>query len=580
MFDDVLTPLAVAVATPLPLAWARMASKFARAFTEVVSTPKAAASVMQPTLSARASGTHQTLPSLSAGHLSPEAGTSRITVPEAEIEASKRAAEGTEAEVAEGAEAEPVLPPKPKADPDKTARKLLLTEPPLLEFMISKPAGKPEQRKFPAAYVAACQEAVPAETLRDCGAAGHSPKRFSVQAEKNSWQLTIDDLRSSANRASAATDYAARKIAAAARFINSFPTFNDEDIFLSEKEKLTLKKEQRLSTIQERVQQLRMGTTQALPYDPERNRLDDSLTESSVRDVCDAMYDLLGACGGHGIAKEQDIVVGSVEGALMAWDLTSQIQGAWRVPLTLVTSMAGRQYAYVCVIIHVGARVAALGRSVLEQLSFVPLAKQRVSDVVNRFASEFVLRGHEIKTIHLGLPAECPTPKSEVASRPVIWRYLKLSCPRQEWMSLLASCDLFVAQRRAIRRAVVLSLGSAAIPRGFAMLNTKGGDPRLKAAPPTLKRKQRTRRCVPLPPLGRPDPKRKVNDIGAWVASQEEMRQALYGDMDLFKRTGRNLEDCSSVSSASLDEFVEDRALDQFEPLEAEDLRTAVACGR
>jgi len=173
--------------------------------------------------------------------------------------------------------------------------------------------------------------------------------------------------------------------------------------------------------------------------------------------------------------------------------------------------------------------------------------------------------------IYLGLPAECPTPANEVAKRPLIWRYLKLSCVRQEWMSVLATIDLFLAHRRAISRTLVLSLASTALPRGFAPLPTRRGKPRLKVVPPTRKQKRRAKRRVALPALGQADCG-KVSDIGAWKATQDELRLALFGDMNMVG--AGDLEDCSSVSSASLDEFTEDRALDYYEPVAVDDLKT------
>jgi len=467
----------------------------------------------------------------------------------------------------------PVVPTRAKVlDTQGTARALLLNEPPLLQFILSSPKTIDSRNE-------AFQQTVPPETLQRLGAQGHSSMRFRVQAEKNTWKLIADDLRSCASSASASPDYAAKKIAAAARFIDSFPSFNREEIFLSSKEKMTLKREQKWVFAEEREKGVRMGKPplEMVPHDPESNRLDDSLTEDAVREVCDAMYDLMSGCGGHGVANGQELVIGCVEAVLMAWDLTSEIQGAWRVPLTIVTDFRGRQYSYVCVLILHGAQVAAVGRCVLEQLSYVPLARQRASDIISRFSAELVRRGHELRTIFLGLPGEAPAPRGEASSRPLIWRYLKLSCVRQEWMSLLATVDLYFSQRRAIRRTLLLSpwseIQKTALPRGFAPLPNKRGMPRLKAALPTMKHKKRPRKRIPLPPLRRGDVEGTfpVSEIGAWKADEDELRLALFGDMKIVG--AGDMEDCSSVSSGSLEDFQEDRSLDYFEAVAVEDLK-------
>lgn len=453
------------------------------------------------------------------------------------------------------------------------ARSLTSQQPALLEFMLAAmpPLDHPPAVDQRAPACAALEKASP-DTQKRCGAMGQTPHRFSVQAEKNAWRLTAEDLRSSTGIGNAPSEQAAQKIAAAARFIDSFPSFNKEDIFLSSREKNMLKKDSRSNVVKEHEKRLMMGelNNEILPYEPEPNRLDDSLTEVAVREVCDAIYDLMAACGGHGVGKDQDLVIGCVEATLMAWDLASEIQGAWRVPLTIVTDFRGRRYSYVCVLIHHGDRVAALGRCALKQLSHIPLARQRASDVVSRFASAFVRRGHELRTIYLGLPTKCPTPSSEAQTRPLVWRYLKLSCIRQEWMSVLATIDLYFAHRCAIRQALVLSLGSTALPGGFAPLETHDSKPRLKAVPPTRKQKQRSRQRSCLPPLGHPD--QMVSDVGAWKATQDELRIALFGNMNI--EGAGDMEDCSSVSSASLDEIAEDRALDYFEAVPTEDLQT------
>mmetsp|Transcript_125840 Transcript_125840/g.242599 ORF Transcript_125840/g.242599 Transcript_125840/m.242599 type:complete len:571 (+) Transcript_125840:136-1848(+) len=420
--------------------------------------------------------------------------------------------------------------------------------------LVSQPLPETPLYQRKADHQANVAKSVEEDVLLNCGATGHSPRRFNVQAEKNNWKLTADDLRSSAAAASAATEYAARKIAAAAEFIKSLPHFEKEDLFLSQNERETLQDPGKLA--HELQAKYLHGTRNVLRRQPEMQRLDHTLTEDVIRDICNAMYDLVGGGGGSGYSRGESLIVGSIEAALMAWDLTSEIQGAWRIPLTIVSKKGGVQYSYVCVLIHVGARLAALGRSMLEELTYQPLVRQRASDVVDKFMHILMARGHDPTAVYLGLPTECPNP-SEAAKRPVIWRYLKLSCERQEWASLLATCDLFIAQRRAIRRQLVFNLGGSALPRGFKSLDG-GLSPRLKAGPPALTRKRRPRRRR-APPMGCMDPRGLVSPSGVWLASRDELRVAMYGSPELPDQ--HDMEDWSSVSSASMDEYEEDKAL-------------------
>lgn len=400
-----------------------------------------------------------------------------------------------------------------------------------------------------------CEQSCSPEALMKCGTTGHSPRLFNVQPEGNAWKVTVDDLRSSASAASAASEYAAKKIAAAASFIKSLPHFGNEDLFLSQKEIEVSTDSGKLA--QERQRKFMKGHTHLLIRCPEKQRLDDTLKEDEIREICSGMYDLVGGGADSRLSRGETLVIGSIEAALIAWDLTSEIQGAWRIPLTIVSRKGGIPYAYVSVLVHIGVRCAALGRSMVEELSYQPLVRQRVSDLVGRFVNTLISRGHEPTAIWLGMPTECPNPR-QAAQHPVIWRYLKLSCERQEWASLLATCDLFISHRRAVRRQFMFNLSSSALPRGFLPLPTTRNTPRLKAGPPALARKRRPRGRK-TPPLGRADPMGFISPSGVWKATPDELRIAMYGSPELPDQG--NMEDCSSVSSTSLDEYEEDRAL-------------------
>lgn len=374
------------------------------------------------------------------------------------------------------------------------------------------------------------------------GSAAHAPQPYKVVVRPNAWEVKWREP------GSAPIDYVAGKIAAAAEFIGGFQHFSEEEKLLTSAEREQLAEKVQADLVKGR----KKHQHQEVPCLSEPNPLDDSITQDTIRSVCNEIYDDL----------QGSYVVGSIEAALMAMDLTSEIRGAWRIPATFVTARGGRVFSYVCVLVHYATQVAVLGRSTLQELCYIPLEKRKTSDAVDQLAHAFRENGHEIRKLILGLPSESAV-GGLAAARPIRWRYLKMSCNRQEWASMLLCCDLVYAQRSALRRVVDRHPQKAPMPRGFAALANRRSAPRLKAAPPALVRKQRVAKREWLPPLGTLDPKHRVSEVGVWQATEEELLRALYGGSRL---TGgayciSELEDYSSVSSDSLEDYAEDRLL-------------------
>jgi len=328
--------------------------------------------------------------------------------------------------------------------------------------------------------------------------------------------------------------------------------------------------------------------------------LDDSLTEGAIRTACNVMYDLLGR-----VQEERQgpkvratweqtgyvggtpvLAIGVAEAALLAWDLTSEIQGVWRVPLTIVSTRDEVRYTYTCIMVLYGSHhAAAIGRCGLKELSVVPLKEQRPSQVVRHLVTCLAAVGHEVHTLYLGLPTEAGLPQTDngaaaaVMAPPLLWRYLKLSCARQEWTSILGCCDRFVSERRTFRRAATLAaktvkgrLPSVSLPVGFAPLSRRRQ--RIKAVPPLLVRRRRSPARMDPPCMGEAywayaagcakASAIRITSAGVWQATETDRLLALQGPLPLPPEEVRGCEptDCSSVSSASLEEYMEDQALD------------------
>lgn len=442
------------------------------------------------------------------------------------------------------------------------------------------------RRNIAAEEVAALPDGeVSAQTVWNCGSTGHASRHFSVGVTGSSWKVSPGDFQSGSSASKASAQFAVGKIAAAAAFIESLPHFNAEEVFLHAREREQGSAYQRQKLVADRRRKYESGDFSAAAHDPEPNRLESSLTEGTVRECCDAMYDLFGRGKPSrdtesGEVESDEFVAGGVEAALIAWDLASEIQGAWRVPLTIVSHRGDRSFSYVCVLVVLGARVAALGRSVLGELCHSPLARQRVSDIVDRYAKILEYYGHKIHTVYLGLPTDAPNKGKGFMDQPVHWRYLKLSAARQSWQSVLASCDAYVGQRAVLRRYAcgprAGTRGGAGPPKGFKALGFDEGRHRLKVTAPLLTRNRRERKRRPLPPLGSASeaesdgPDGPLVCDGVWQLSVEEMRRAQYGGYGAACTSGGSLEaeltDCSSVSDASLEEHAEDRAMAYVPP--------------
>merc|ERR1719213_816409 len=89
-------------------------------------------------------------------------------------------------------------------------------------------------------------------------------------------------------------------------------------------------------------------------------------------------------------------------------------------------------------------------------------------------------------TLCMGLPVECPV--SRGGGHPVIWRYLKVSCKKQAWPSVLATCDAYISQRKVLWSVSHFAKRLApTLPPGFAwLIKEKGKKMRIKPAPPLL----------------------------------------------------------------------------------------------
>eukprot|EP00747_Dinoflagellata_sp_TGD_P079190 gnl/TRDRNA2_/TRDRNA2_160412_c2_seq1.p1 gnl/TRDRNA2_/TRDRNA2_160412_c2~~gnl/TRDRNA2_/TRDRNA2_160412_c2_seq1.p1 ORF type:complete len:351 (+),score=22.40 gnl/TRDRNA2_/TRDRNA2_160412_c2_seq1:149-1054(+) len=196
----------------------------------------------------------------------------------------------------------------------------------------------------------------------------------------------------------------------------------------------------------------------------------------------------------------------------------------------------------------------------------MPLEARRPSEVISTFSEILTERGHTMVSVYLGLPSESPTPHWEAATQPIMWRLLKLSCARQEWESVCACCDLFVSHRRAIRSAIVPTLRVGRLPSGFAVMKTRRGALRLKVAWPALMRRKRVRCRKPPPPLGVRHATPRLSDTGVWQANWEEITRSNYGE--ILANSGSDLEDRSSVSSASLENYAEDRLLHLYDQVQ------------
>ncbi|CAE8640567.1 unnamed protein product [Polarella glacialis] len=309
---------------------------------------------------------------------------------------------------------------------------------------------------------------------------------------------------------------------------------------------------------------------------------------------------------------------------MIAWDLTREIHGAWRVPLTLVSERGDRKYSFVSIIMQVADQAAALGRSVLKEMSFVPLTKQRPSDVVARLADVLRSRGHDLLTVYLGLPgcggksmsAAAGESSRDESGTTLTWRCLKLSCRRQEWRSVLASCDHYFARKQEVcssyralelqaaaqgstlafrpnrRSETVGSTPCPALPTSLVPWQNRRGRVRLKVIEPLL---VRSRRPKPMEAFGAPTFEALEAPGGHWTMEPGQLSafNMRYGEkpttqqqeqklkLSLFKNPTAQQqqhsstwgmwlgnsklpkdEDCSSVSSASLEEYAEDFRLD------------------
>jgi len=325
-------------------------------------------------------------------------------------------------------------------------------------------------------------------------------------------------------------------------------------------------------------------------YFPEPNRLQCCLTPQVVREICQHIYDSV-------IVENPpwNLRIGSVEAALLVWDLTSQIYGCCRIPVTLVTEREGRQYTFVFIAVMVEDHFALLGRYLLKDLCFLPLERQKLSDLVDRVGDILHLRDHVLSTLFLGLPTS-GTSASDAA--PIWWRVLKLSCRRQEWHSVLATCDFYMARRQQVCEVISeVTLAKedpeqgphfsyhVSVPQGLALWTNARGEPRLKVTEPLLVRKRLKKipkkvRCSPRGGIAAID-KKSVAALSMKMGTMEQKHPteqepwhhlAFSRQVEVVNSAASAVEwpvvqesECSSVSSASLDECAEDFCIDRHQ---------------
>lgn len=329
----------------------------------------------------------------------------------------------------------------------------------------------------------------------------------------------------------------------------------------------------------------------AQSYFPEPNRLQFSLTAEVVREICQHIYDSVLV-----VNPQWNLRIGSVEAALLAWDLTSQIHGCCRIPVTLVTQREGRQYTFIFIVLMVEDQFALLGKYLLKELCFLPLRRQKLSDVVDRVGDILSLRDHSLSTLYLGLPTDGTSAPDE---SPTVWRVLKLSCRRQEWHSVLAACDFYMARRQQVREIISEVLLSqddpeqghgyqnykVSVPQGLALWTNSRGEVRLKVTEPLLVRK----RIKKIPKKVMRGPRGGVaamdkKSVAALSMKMGAMEQKHPNEQEVWHHLAFSRQtmaansaasaaewplvqesECSSLSSASLDEYAEDFCIDRHQ---------------
>lgn len=331
----------------------------------------------------------------------------------------------------------------------------------------------------------------------------------------------------------------------------------------------------------------------AQSYFPEPNRLQSQiLTAEVVREICQHIYDAVLM-----VNPQWNLRIGSVEAALLAWDLTSQIHGCCRIPVTLVTMREGRQYTFIFIVLMVEDHFALLGKYSLKELCFIPLQRQKLSDVVDRVGDILSLRDHSLSTLYLGLPTDGTSAPDE---SPTFWRLLKLSCRRQEWHSVLAACDFYMARRQQVREIISEVLLSqedpeqghgyqnykVSVPQGLALWTNSRGEARLKVTEPLLVRKRIKKipkkvMRVPRGGVAAMD-KKSVAALSMKMGAMEQKHpneQEVWHHLAYSRQTMAAANsaasaaewplvqesECSSLSSASLDEYAEDFCIDRHQ---------------
>jgi len=201
------------------------------------------------------------------------------------------------------------------------------------------------------------------DVLSRWGADAHAAPPYTTNTNGNDWKIR------STYSAEVDEEYLAGKIESASTYINTFPYFDDEDIYLTIDELERLDEKEQADIVSSRknkyLRDMEKGeapTSMLAAYRPEPSRLVDfALSEDQLHNACKELY------------NSRQTFVGSIEAALIAMDLTSEMNGVWRIPITLVTKRRWDRnvFSYVCVLIFFGNSLALLGRSQPTSASFI-----------------------------------------------------------------------------------------------------------------------------------------------------------------------------------------------------------------
>jgi len=126
----------------------------------------------------------------------------------------------------------------------------------------------------------------------------------------------------------------------------------------------------------EKAKRTLQSVSQAARTSLTKNRLNCALTELQVRRICATMYCKIGA--NDATATTATIRFGNLEGLLLSWDLTSHIEGAWRLPLTLTCKKDTDVFDFVWTVLLCDQHVGMVGKNASRETSFFPSGKAKI----------------------------------------------------------------------------------------------------------------------------------------------------------------------------------------------------------